>query len=105
MKRSKALQALIQEAAKEDAYWVEQAKLDFATDLDRQIRLAGRTYQEVADQIRSSAAYLSKVVRGDSNLTIESMVKLARASGGTLEVRIVGQTDLPDHRPPKESVR
>lgn len=95
MKMSKALQALVREAAKDDAYWVERAKLDFATSLESQRRRAGLSYKEVADGIRSSPAYISKVFRGDSNLTIESMVKLARASGGCLEVRVVGQAELP----------
>lgn len=95
MKMSKALQALVQEAAKDDAYWVERAKLEFATRLESQRRRAGLSYREVADGMRSSAAYISKVFRGDSNLTIESMVKLARASGGYLEVRVVDQAELP----------
>lgn len=95
MKMSKALQALVQEAEKDDAYWVERAKLDFATSLEGQRRRAGLSYRQVADGIRASAAYISKVFRGDSNLTIESMVKLARASGGCLEVRVVGQAGRP----------
>lgn len=94
MKISKALKALVQEAVKDDAYWVERAKLDFATGLESQRRRAGLSYKEVADRIRSSAAYISKVFRGDSNLTIESMVKLARASGGCLEVRVVSQAEM-----------
>jgi transcriptional regulator with XRE-family HTH domain len=37
----------------------------------------------------TSAAYISKVFRGDNNLTIESMVKLARATGGQLDARFL----------------
>jgi len=94
MKISKALKALVDEATKDDAYWVERAKLDFAMGLESQRRRAGLTYKDVADRIRSSAAYISKVFRGDSNLTIESMVKLAHASGGCLEVRVVNQSEV-----------
>lgn len=94
MKISKALKSLLQEVVKDDAYWVERAKLDFATGLEKQRRSAGMSYKDVADRIRSSAAYISKVFRGDSNLTIESMVKLARASGGCLEVRVVSEADV-----------
>lgn len=93
MKISKELQATLEEAAKGDAYWVERAKLDFAIGLESQRRKAGLNYKQMADRLHSSAAYISKVFRGDSNLTIESMVKLARASGGCLEVRIVSPAE------------
>jgi len=94
MKISKALKAFVQEQAKDDAYWVERAKLDFATGLENQRRANKLTYKDVAEKIRSSAAYISKVFRGDSNLTIESMVKLARAAGGCLEVRVVSEQSV-----------
>lgn len=94
MKISKALKSLLQDVVKDDAYWVERAKFDFATGLEKQRRSAGLSYKEVAERIKSSAAYISKVFRGDTNLTIESMVKLARASGGCLEVRVVSEADV-----------
>ncbi len=94
MKISKALKSLLQDVVKDDAYWVERAKFDFATGLEKQRRSAGLSYKDVAERIKSSAAYISKVFRGDTNLTIESMVKLARASGGCLEVRIVSEADV-----------
>jgi transcriptional regulator with XRE-family HTH domain len=81
----------MKEAIADDSYWVERAKLSFATSLETQRRKSGLSYKEVADKIRSSAAYISKVFRGDSNLTIESMVKLANATGGCLEVKVVSK--------------
>ncbi len=89
MKISDALKALIQESAQSDEYWVEQAKIDFATSLESRRRASLLSYKEVAARLKTSAAYISKVFRGDSNLTIESMVKLARATGGHLEVKVV----------------
>lgn len=89
MKLSNALKAFIEESVKDDVYWVERAKLDFARGIELQRRRSGLTYKQVAERIKSSAAYVSKVFRGDSNLTIESMVKLANATNGCLEVRVV----------------
>lgn len=51
----------------------------------------------MAKRIASSPAYISKVFRGDSNLTIESMVKLARATGGQLDIRIVDGATAVSH--------
>lgn len=89
MTLSKKLRAFVEEAKATDGYWVESAKLEFALRLEQQRRKAGITYAALAKKIGASAAYVSKVFRGDTNLTIESMVKLARATGGQLDIRIV----------------
>lgn len=89
MKINKAFKTFIEEASKSDSYWVESAKIKFAVDLEAQLRLAKMTYTALAQKLGTSAAYITKVFRGDANMTIESMVKLARATGGQLDIRIV----------------
>lgn len=89
MKTSKALKGFVDEARGGDSYWVESAKLQFAVCLERQRRAANMTYKAVAEKIGTSAAYITKIFRGDTNLTIDSMVKLARATGGRLDIRVV----------------
>ena len=89
MTLSKKLKAFVDEAKQSDAYWVESAKLEFALALEQQRRAAGLSYADLAKKMGTSAAYISKVFRGDTNLTIESMVKLARATGGQLDARIL----------------
>ena len=89
MTLSKKLKAFVDEAKQTDAYWVESAKLEFAMALEQQRRAAGLSYADLAKKMGTSAAYISKVFRGDTNLTIESMVKLARATGGQLDARIL----------------
>ena len=85
----KQLQAFADAAKQADAYWVERAKLAFAIGLEKQRVAAEMTYAAVAKKIGTSAAYITKVFRGDTNVTIETMVKLARATGGQLEIRVV----------------
>lgn len=75
----------------DDDYWAESVKIDFAVNLDRLMRRVGITKTALAKKINASQAYITKVLRGDSNLTIESMVKLARAAEGSLHVSIVHQ--------------
>lgn len=89
MKISKSLQGFIENAQRSDPYWVETAKLQFAMDLEGRRRASDMTYKAIAEKIGTSAAYITKIFRGDSNVTIESMVKLARATGGSLDIRIV----------------
>jgi transcriptional regulator with XRE-family HTH domain len=88
---SKGLRGFAAEAKKNDSYWVETAKLQFSVELDRQRQHCGMQYKAVAEKLGTSPAYVTKVFRGDSNLTIESMVKLARAVGGRLQVSIVDE--------------
>ncbi len=65
---------------------IEAAKIDFAVDLARQMSREGLIKRDLAARLGTSAAYATKVLRGDANLTLESMVRLARAAGGTLHV-------------------
>ena len=89
---NKKLATYLAERKKTDAYWVESAKLDFAMKLEKQIRLAGLSYAKLAEKIGTSAAYISKVFRGDTNMTIETMVKLSRASGSRLQIEVVNES-------------
>lgn len=83
---------LLRGAEGRDSYWVEHAKLDFAIDLDRVMGVNGLRKTDLAARFGKSPAYITKVLRGDSNLTIASMVSLARAAGGTLHIHIAPQT-------------
>jgi transcriptional regulator with XRE-family HTH domain len=87
-KISKALRQFVADARETDSYWVEATKLQFAMALEQRRKGAGMTCKALAEKIGASGAYISKVFRGDTNMTIESMVKLARATGGHLVVRI-----------------
>ncbi len=91
MRLSKVIQKFVEKAKESDGYWVERTKLDFSLGLEKQRRVARMSYADIARKIGSSAAYVTKVFRGDANMTIESMVKLARATGGQLRIHIVDE--------------
>ena len=88
---AKSLRRYLADAKKDDRYWIEHTKLDFAVALERRRRLSGLSYAAMAKTIGTSAAYITKIFRGDANLTIESMVKLARAAGGQVNIRIIDE--------------
>jgi transcriptional regulator with XRE-family HTH domain len=108
MKLSQSLHNFKEETQKLDTYWVEKAKLDFAKALEQRRKYNQIQYSVIANKLSTSAAYISKVFRGDTNLTIESMVKLARATGGRIEINIVdedGSTKLSVNQSPKPKVK
>jgi transcriptional regulator with XRE-family HTH domain len=79
---------LVRKEQDDDGYWFERAKIQFALGLEERRRELKWTYKAVADKIGASGPYVSKVFRGDTNLTIESMVKFARALGAHLELKV-----------------
>ena len=83
---SKNLSSFVESAKNDDFYWVEKIKLDFAIELDRCRRDLNMTADEIAKELGVSRAYMSKLFRGDVNLTIKSMVKLARAVGAQISL-------------------
>jgi transcriptional regulator with XRE-family HTH domain len=89
-----ALKELLKNAEQRDSYWVESAKLAFAVELHKRCRAAGITNAQLAKKLGTSAAYITKVFRGDTNFTIETMVKLARAAGAALDVKLVEPATL-----------
>jgi len=89
----KSYRALVNAAKETDKYWIENAKHDLAFGLHRQIRRSGMSNTELAAKLNVKPPYISKVMRGDENLTIESMVKLVRAAGGRLHLQVADQAD------------
>lgn len=84
----KTFRSLLEKAKQRDAYWVGKAIQDFTEDLwhlmeDRDVNKA-----ELARRIGKTPAYVTKVFRGNSNFTIESMVKLAHALDGQLCIHV-----------------
>lgn len=80
-----AILALDQE---KDAYWIEALKHDFALDLLGVISKQGLRAVDLAKKVGVSAPYISRVLRGDENLTVASLVKLARAAGTKLNIHL-----------------
>lgn len=60
-------------------YHVEGAILEFTEDMVMQMEKQGVSRSELARRIDSSPAYITKILRGTTNFTLESMVKIARA--------------------------
>lgn len=87
----KSFRQLYEKAKQNNSYWVEQAKLEFSIELNRVFKKSGKTQKELAESIGTSQAYITKVFRGDSNFTIETMVKLSRAVGGQIHIHIAPQ--------------
>jgi len=69
-------------------FLTEDVKIGFAVSLERRLLQNNMSRAELARRLGTSQAYITKVLRGDSNLTIKTMVELADAVGSTLHLHI-----------------
>lgn len=72
---------LLAEAKKGEAYWLEGAVLEFTEDMVARMAEQKVSRTDLARRIGCSPAYVTKILRGSTNFTLESMVKIARALG------------------------
>ncbi len=89
MKISKKLHAFIEKAKLSDTYWVEKAKFNFAVELNKFIKASNMSNKDMAEKLGTSPAYITKILKGDANLTIESMVKASRAANAKLNISLI----------------
>jgi len=65
-------------AEQRNDYWVEGVKIDFAEQMLAQMEELGISRTELARRLGTSPAYVTKILRGSTNFTLESMVSIAR---------------------------
>lgn len=108
---SKRFQRLLDEARKQDDYWVHDAIHEFTEGLYSLMSRRDVSKSELARRIDSSPAYITKVMRGNTNFTLASMVRLVRALGGHLKVKVCADEDwaqwvhVQSHRPARPTVQ
>jgi transcriptional regulator with XRE-family HTH domain len=90
---NKTFKELITSARQRDSYWAARAVLDFTEDLVRLMAQRNVSNAVLARKIGTSPAYVTKVLRGDTNFTVDTMVRLARALDGQLCVHVGRKED------------
>lgn len=67
------------EAQQHPEYWVNRSILGVVATITREMERQKITRTELAEKLGTSPAHVSKMLNGNPNLTIKSMVKVARA--------------------------
>ena len=84
----KTFSSLLVRAKERDSYWTARAVHGFTEDLCRLMKQRGVSKAELARRLGSSPAYVTRVLRGNTNFTIESMVRMVRALDGRLSLQV-----------------
>jgi len=87
--KKKSFRELVNEAKGRDAYWVASLILDFTEGLNKIMKANGVTRSDLARHLGVSPAYITKVLRGNVNFTVDSMVRLVKAAGGEVHIEVV----------------
>lgn len=69
-------------------YLIEAAKVDFAMELNACLQKLSMSQQRLAETLDVKSPYLTRVLRGDENLTMATMVKFADALGKRLNLHL-----------------
>lgn len=77
----------VADAKKTSVYWAEAAKMDFADNLYSRMEEQNITRADLARRLDVSGAYITKILGGTINFSIESMTKLAFAFGSRIDIK------------------
>ena len=69
------------EAEQSPSYWVKLAKLEFTEEVLGCLKDLGMSKSQLADRLGVSPAMVTRLVNGNNNFELATMVKIARALG------------------------
>jgi transcriptional regulator with XRE-family HTH domain len=73
------IQAALKAARETHEYRAEGASIEFTNAMLTRMRQVGISRSKLAAKIGVNPAYISKILRGDTNFSLETMVKIATA--------------------------
>lgn len=77
--RLQSLKAKAEAARQTPAYHAEGASIRFTEALITRMKTCGITRSTFAEKIGTSPAYITKILRDDTNFTLDSMARIAQA--------------------------
>jgi plasmid maintenance system antidote protein VapI len=83
-----ALMARLESTAEGQA---ARVSVNFLAQVHTRMQALGLSSAELAQRMGTSPAYITRLFRGSANLSVETMVKLARAVESTLQVALNAQ--------------
>lgn len=85
---AKGVKAILRQAARHDDYWQQWLISDFTEELARRLDVLKMSRTAFAEKIGAAPPYVTRVLRGEENLTAATMSKLARAVGSVVRIHL-----------------
>jgi transcriptional regulator with XRE-family HTH domain len=91
MNKQTDFSALFEEARKSDTYWTERVLLEFTEEITSRMEALGVTRAELARRLNAKPTYITRVLNGTNNFTVESMARISKALDCALRVHMQPQ--------------
>lgn len=82
------IQAALKTARQTHEYRAEGASIEFTNAMVTRMREAEVSRSDLARMIKATPAYISKILRGSTNFSLDSMVKIANALNCELRLQL-----------------
>ena len=73
-----AFSAFFARAEKSQSYWIERAKIEFTEEIVARLKELGMNKTKFAEALEVSPAMVTRIVSGQNNFELATMVKIAR---------------------------
>lgn len=103
MNAEKWFQDELETVRKTFEYRLEKILIQLGEDICRLMRDQQISRAEVAERLGVSRAYVTKVLNGNPNLTIKTLLKLSDALGRELAIRFASKPDASRARHPRRA--
>ena len=82
------MKEILEAAQQHNEYWVEAVMLEFTEVICELMEKQNISRSEVARKLGVSPAYITKILRGNANMTIRTMVALANIFNHKIEINV-----------------
>ena len=86
--------AFLEEARESVDFWVDGPITEFSEDIWRLMEEQKVSRAELARRLGTSRAYVTKLLGGNANFTLQTMTKVAMALGSQVHVHVAGRDAL-----------
>jgi plasmid maintenance system antidote protein VapI len=90
----KTLKQLFEKARNSLQYQVQGAIMDFTEGVAKVMKASHTSKTELARRLDCSQAFVTKILRGQNNFTLETMVKIARALDAEVKLEVRPKTSV-----------
>lgn len=93
-RRNRAFKSQIAEARRSPRYWTAMSAFQFSEGLRRLMREEEMTQRDLAHLLDRSEAWVSKLLNGTENLTLQKMNEVAMLLGAAVHVHVARQSSF-----------
>ena len=86
---AKRFRDLLQTTEQSNAFELDRLKVEISEQIYQAMNQQGISNSDLARRLGKSRAYVTKLLRGTTNFTLESLVRISRALSNEVEINLV----------------